>query len=152
MAGASLGGGLGFYSSLYGPICDSIASVEMVTGTGALVTASKSENSELFWAMKGAGFSYGAVTSLTYNVYDYPNGGQAMTADMIFPLSQIGALWTFAKSYVGKQPKELSIGFSMLFSPAVGEVGISLLHSRKSTKKNIAAPHHRKYHLRRTPL
>ena len=140
MAGASLGGGIGFYSSTYGAISDSLASVEVVTGTGALVKASANENSDLFWAIKGAGSSFGAVTSLTYKIHDSPNGGQAMNADMTFPVSQNASLFAFAKSWVGRQPKELSLTFSMLFNQTARQVckPLSCL-SRNVTEKNIVA-------------
>ncbi|OCK73149.1 Glucooligosaccharide oxidase [Lepidopterella palustris CBS 459.81] len=121
-AGASLGGGIGFYSGMYGAISDSLSSVEMVTGTGELVTASASENPDLFWAIKGAGANYGVITSFTFMVYDFANEGQVMNADMTFPATQNGSLFTFAQSWVGRQPKELSITFSIVFSPAAEEL------------------------------
>lgn len=130
MSGASLGGGIGFYSGMYGAISDSLASVDMVIANGTLITASEHENKELFWAIKGAGFNFGVVTSFTYNTYDYPNAGQAMTADMTFPATQNGTLWAFAKSWIGRQPKELSITFSILFDPASQQVTIPICYFR----------------------
>ncbi|KAL3250621.1 hypothetical protein ABHI18_011094 [Aspergillus niger] len=109
VAGASLGGGIGFYSGLYGAISDSLVSADIITGTGAQVTASETQNSDLLWALKGAGSSYGVVTSLTYRIYDFVNDGYAMNADMVFPASQMSALLTFANSWLEGQPKELSI-------------------------------------------
>lgn len=122
MAGATLGGGIGFFSSMYGAISDSLDSLDVITADGSLIAVSSSAHTELFWAMKGAGSNYGIVTSLTYRVHDYPNGGQSMNADMIFPISLNGSLWEFAKSWVGKQPKELSLTFSMLFDPGSKQV------------------------------
>ncbi|PYI11870.1 FAD-binding domain-containing protein [Aspergillus sclerotiicarbonarius CBS 121057] len=122
LAGASLGGGIGFYSGLYGAISDSLVSAEVITGTGALVTASESENSDLLWAIKGAGSSYGVATSLTYRVYDYLNDGYAMNADMLFSASQMSSLFTFAKSWLEKQRKELSITFSLIYVATLQEV------------------------------
>jgi hypothetical protein len=153
MAGASLGGGIGFYSGFYGAISDSLASVEMVLASGALITASKAENSDLFWAVKGAGANFGVVTSLTFEIYDSPNAGQVMNADMTFPISQNGTLWAFANSWVGKQPKELSISFSMAFDSTTQQVCPRTFHSRSPlTKPNFLAPHSRKHHLRGSPI
>ena len=118
MSGATLGGGIGFYSSQFGAISDSLHSIKMILASGASVTASEHENSNLFWAMKGAGSNFGAVLSLTYNVYESPNAGQVMSADMTFPSSQNHTLFRYAKSWVGRQPKELSIVYSILFDPA----------------------------------
>jgi hypothetical protein len=118
VAGATLGGGIGFYSGIYGAISDSLLSVDIVVPNGELVVASNHKNPDLFWALKGAGSNFGVVTSLTFRVYNSPNAGMVMSADMIFPVSLNGTLWNFAKSFLGKQPKELSMGFSVTFDPA----------------------------------
>jgi hypothetical protein len=117
VAGATLGGGIGFYSGIYGVISDSLLSADIVLPSGELVEASNHKNADLFWALKGAGSNFGVVTSLTFQVYDSPNTGMVMNADMIFPVSLNGTLWKFAKSFLGKQPKELSMGFSVTFDP-----------------------------------
>ena len=67
--------------------------------------------------MKGAGSNFGAVLSLTYKVYPSPNAGQVMSADMTFPSSHNHTIFDFARSWVRRQPKELSIVYSILFDP-----------------------------------
>ena len=130
MTGFTLGGGIGPYSGLYGTASDSVASIEMVTGTGEILTVSKTQHPDLFWGMKGAGFNYGVVTSITYNIYDATNGGQAMNADMTFPGSQNESVWELARSFVGHQPKELAITFSLAYNATLGEVSIQMILSR----------------------
>lgn len=122
--GATLGGGIGPYSGLYGAMSDSVSSIEMITGRGDILTVSADDYSDLFWGMKGAGFNYGIVTSLTYEVYDATNDGLAMNADMIFAGSQNGSVWALAQSFVGKQPKELTVTFSIEYDVGTGEVSI----------------------------
>jgi hypothetical protein len=112
-----LGGGVGPYSGLYGPISDSLLSVEFVTGNGKIICASRNEHSDLFFAIKGAGFNYGVATSLTYRIYPATNGGQAMNADMIFPGRLNGTIWQLIKSLADSQPKELSTSLSVRYSP-----------------------------------
>ncbi len=114
--GATLGGGVGAYSGLYGPISDSLLSVEMLTGDGRLLNVSQNQHPDLFFAVKGAGFNYGVVTSLTYKIYPATNDGQAMNADMIFPGSLNGSVWELARQFTESHPKELSIGFSIRYS------------------------------------
>ena len=123
MAGASLGGGIGFYSSMFGAISDSLLSIEMVVASGELVTASESHNPELFWAMKGAGANFGVAISLTYKLYDSPNEGKVLNADMMFPISQNGTIWAYAKSWIGRQPRELSLSFAIGFDATAQQVG-----------------------------
>ncbi|CAI6338016.1 unnamed protein product [Periconia digitata] len=122
MAGATLGGGIGFYSGFYGAISDSLISVSMISGSGDIVTASETENSDLLWGMRGAGFNFGAVTSLTYKVYDSPNEGNALNTDMLFPISQNGSVWEVVKGYFENHPKELSIAVGLLFDATAKQV------------------------------
>lgn len=122
MAGASLGGGIGFLSGLYGAISDSLVSAEVITGTGSRLEVSGSQNSDLLWAMKGAGSSYGVATSLTFKVYDYVNGGYAMNADLVYSASQMKPLLEWAKSLLTNQKKELSIKFSLIYVPDMNDV------------------------------
>jgi FAD/FMN-containing dehydrogenase len=44
---------------------DNIISLRVVLASGKIVTVSKSENSDLFWAMRGAGPNFGVVISVT---------------------------------------------------------------------------------------
>lgn len=94
----------------------------MITGTGDLIKASETENSDLFWAMKGAGANYGVVTTVNYRVSDYPNGGQVFTADFVFPAAANRSILEFAASFIGNQPKELSVTLGFLYSAAAQEV------------------------------
>lgn len=118
--GATLGGGIGPYSGLHGPISDSLLSVEVITGRGDLLNVSSTQHPDLFYAIKGAGFNYGVVTSLTYKIYPATNGGQAMVAQMIFPGSLNESIWQLVESFVGSQPKELTIALSVAFDARQG--------------------------------
>jgi len=69
LVGAVLGGGVGPLQGMHGLMCDNLLSARMVSAAGKLVTVSQSENSELFWALKGAGQSLGLVTEMTMKVH-----------------------------------------------------------------------------------
>ena len=122
MTGATLGGGIGPYSGLYGTIADSLQSIDFVSGAGELLTVSESQNADLFWGTKGAGFNFGIATSMTYKIYDATNGGQAMNADMIFLGSQNASLWGIAQSFVGNQPKEFTLTFGIGYNSTLEQV------------------------------
>lgn len=95
----------------------------MVTGSGEILNVSETQNSDLFYAVKGAGFNYGIATSITYRIYPATNNGQAMNADMIFPGSLNGSVWELVESISASQPKELSVGLGITYS---AESGISI--------------------------
>ena len=45
----------------------------MVTPAGDIVTANEYQNSDLFWAIRGGGPSFGVLTSLTVKAYPMPS-------------------------------------------------------------------------------
>lgn len=76
VAGWSLGGGHGPNVNSQGMGVDNVVEVELVLANGTAVTASKSENPDLLWALRGGGGSaWGVMTSLTVRTYPQPEGG-----------------------------------------------------------------------------
>lgn len=64
--GYSQGGGHSQLASKYGLAADQALAWEVVDGTGQFLRASRTENSDLFWALSGGGGgTYGVVWSLT---------------------------------------------------------------------------------------
>ena len=63
IAGLTLGGGIGYLSRAHGLSIYNLLSAEVVTADGQVRTASKTENEDLFWALRGGGGNFGAVTS-----------------------------------------------------------------------------------------
>lgn len=62
-SGVILGGGLGWLSGLHGASCDNLLSARVVTADGRVVTADSEQNTDLFWALRGAGANFGVTTS-----------------------------------------------------------------------------------------
>jgi FAD/FMN-containing dehydrogenase len=69
IAGLTLCGGLGWLRRKHGMACDALVSVDMVTADGKFLTASETENPDLFWAVRGGGGNFGVVTSFEYQLY-----------------------------------------------------------------------------------
>lgn len=55
-------GGLGPSSRLWGAALDHIEEVEVVLADATIVRASETQNSDLFWALKGSGAGFGIIT------------------------------------------------------------------------------------------
>jgi hypothetical protein len=71
--GLALGGGIGFLSRKFGITTDNILEAEVVLPSGKMVVANKDKNSDLYWALKGAGGSnFGIVTNLKIQLYELP--------------------------------------------------------------------------------
>lgn len=122
MVGVTLGGGLNRWAGLYGLLIDNLLEVEIVTATGDLVKASKSDNSELFWGIRGAGFNFGIVTKATYRTYDHRNGGKVALADMILPFDKAMDCVRILKKWEKDQPPALSLAFGVMWSAEAGGV------------------------------
>ncbi|KAK1774772.1 hypothetical protein QBC45DRAFT_424029 [Copromyces sp. CBS 386.78] len=70
LLGPALGGGHGWLQGQYGLGADQILSARVVLANGTAVRASKTENGDLFWALRGAGHNFGVVTEVEYRLYD----------------------------------------------------------------------------------
>ncbi|KAF2018637.1 Glucooligosaccharide oxidase [Aaosphaeria arxii CBS 175.79] len=55
-------GGLGPSSRMWGSALDHVQEVQVVLANSSIVKASEKENSDVFWALKGAGASFGIIT------------------------------------------------------------------------------------------
>ena len=73
VGGLTLGGGYGWLSGRYGLTIDNLLRVQMVLGDGTIQSASKDENPDLFWAVRGAGHCFGVAVEFAFQAYDQPN-------------------------------------------------------------------------------
>ncbi|KAG9254261.1 uncharacterized protein F5Z01DRAFT_681359 [Emericellopsis atlantica] len=63
-------GGFGFSSHTHGLALDAVIGVKVVLADGSLVYASATENTDLFWAIRGGGSSFGIVTEFEIDTFD----------------------------------------------------------------------------------
>jgi hypothetical protein len=66
VGGLSTAGGLGYLAREHGLTIDHIVAADIVLADGSLVHVSGNENSDLFWAVRGAGANVGIVVSFEF--------------------------------------------------------------------------------------
>ncbi|MGD8793672.1 MAG: FAD-binding oxidoreductase [Anaerolineae bacterium] len=104
VAGLTLGGGHGYLSRKYGLTIDNLLEVDMVLADGSFVTASKEENPDLFWAVRGGGGNLGVVTSFLFQAHpvDTVYGGP-----IIWPISQAEEIMDWYRDFIADAPRDL---------------------------------------------
>lgn len=130
MVGATLGGGVGRYNGLHGMLLDSLSSVKMVTAAGKIITASITENPDLFWGIRGAGFNYGTILEATYSIYG-ETAPQVLNADFLFAPNVSQTILEYFKTFESGLPAKLSLVLLAAYSSELG--GVSSLEQTSGT-------------------
>ncbi|WP_435971795.1 FAD-binding oxidoreductase [Streptomyces sp. Qhu_M48] len=104
VGGLTLGGGIGYLARGAGLSCDNLISADVVTADGRLLVASEEENADLFWALRGGGGNFGAVTSFEYRLSPVKDiyGGP-----MLFELEDAATVVRSFADYIADAPEEL---------------------------------------------
>lgn len=115
VGGLTLGGGQGWLMNKYGLTCDNLLSVDVVTADGQLLTVSKDEHPDLFWAVRGGGGNFGVVTSFEYQLH--PVGPWVLGGMLLYSIDQAVAVLRFYREYSMNTPDELSLIAGLLCLP-----------------------------------
>lgn len=106
ISGLTLGAGWGHLHGKYGLALDNLISADVVTADGKLLTASASENPELFWGLRGSSGNLGVVTSLEYQLHEV---GPVFGGAVFHPVSKAREAIRFFKEFAQNIPDELVI-------------------------------------------
>ena len=105
IAGLTLGGGHGWLGGKHALALDNLISVDIVTADGQLRVASATENSDLFWAVRGGGGNFGVVTSFEYQLHPV---AELLVRLLFYPLKVAKKALQFYDEYVSNTPDEVN--------------------------------------------
>jgi UDP-N-acetylenolpyruvoylglucosamine reductase len=124
VVGYTIGGGMSWLGRAYGLSANNVEAIEVVTADGRLVCADASNHTDLFWALRGGGGSFGVVTAIELR---------------LFPITEVcaGLLWWPADAAAevlqawreltqGELPEEFTTSARLLNIPPVPEMPVHL--------------------------
>lgn len=120
--GLAMGGGHGFLQGQYGLVSDQVISARVVLANGEVVTASRDENPDLFWALRGAGHNFGVVTEFKSKVYPAAGHEDWTVQTFVFPGSQLEDVFAVANKLALTQPATVVHMSMFILNPAVDPV------------------------------
>ena len=115
VAGLTLGSGSGWLERKLGYTADSLLSVEMVTAGGQILTASQTQNPELFWGTRGGGGNFGVVTSLEFRLH--PLGPEVLAGMLLYPATAAGAVLRNFAQFMAGAPDEIGGAVALITAP-----------------------------------
>lgn len=107
VSGLTLGGGFGWLTRKYGMTVDNLISVNVVTAEGNYIKANKSENADLFWALRGGGGNFGIVTNFEFKLHTI--GPEVLSGLIVFPYEEAQSVLTQYRDFVDNMPDDLNI-------------------------------------------
>jgi FAD/FMN-containing dehydrogenase len=105
VSGLTLGGGLGWLVRKHGLALDNLISARVVLADGRLVTASNSENDDLFWGLRGGGGNFGIVTEFEFAVHV---AGTLLAGVVLHPLAAGRDALRHWRDFEAAAPEEFS--------------------------------------------
>ena len=119
VVGYSLGGGISWLGRRYGLAANSVTAVELVNADGELVRADADNQSELFWALRGGGGSFGVVTALEFQLYPI---AEVYAGVLFFPLERGNEVLHAWRNWIEDVPDEVTSVGRFLQSPPIPDI------------------------------
>lgn len=107
ISGLTLGGGFGWLSRKHGLTIDNLRSAEIVTADGNVLTASASENADLFWGLRGGGGNFGVVTSFEFGLHSV--GPMVLSGLIVHPASEGRKVLRHYRDFVANTSEDLNV-------------------------------------------
>lgn len=115
IAGLTLGGGTGYLTRKHGLTIDNLLAAEVVLADGSVVTASKDQHPELFWALRGGGGNFGVVTRFTFQAHPAKD---VYAGPIFYDIAHAAEIMRWYRGFLPKAPRELALFFGIKTVPS----------------------------------
>ena len=117
LSGYLLGGGMSWNQGIWGAGAESVEAIELVTAEGKLITASKDEHAEYFWAARGSGLGFfGVVTRYHLKLYPLPKAIHGST--YYYSMDDAAAVGSWLGENAAKISPSVELSLFLLEAPA----------------------------------
>jgi FAD/FMN-containing dehydrogenase len=115
VAGLALGSGSGWLERAFGFVCDNLIEAEVVTADGRIVTASETENPDLFWGLRGGGGNFGIVTAFHLRVH--PLGPIVLGGMLMHMAEHAREVLRAYRDFMSSAPDQVGTGLAFVTAP-----------------------------------
>jgi len=115
VGGFTLGAGFGRLNRKYGLAIDNLRSAEIVTADGKIRRIGESDESDLFWAIRGGGGNFGVVTEFEYRLHPFDRN--VYSGGIVWPVDQARDVLEFYGEWYQGLSDEMYVGPVMATTP-----------------------------------
>ena len=116
VGGLTLGGGIGNLTRKLGLSIDNLLALDVVLADGSFVRASEDEHQDLFWALRGGGGNFGAVTAFTFRLSPV---APVVAGPTLWTLDRAPEILRWYREFLPNAPKDMGGWFAFLTVPPV---------------------------------
>jgi FAD/FMN-containing dehydrogenase len=115
VGGLTLGGGVGWLMRHHGLTVDSLQAAEVVLADGRIVRASADEHADLFWALRGGGGDFAAVTGFEFRARRV--GPLVLGGMLVHPWERAREALRAVRELMERAPDELTVFVALITAP-----------------------------------
>jgi FAD/FMN-containing dehydrogenase len=124
VAGFTIGSGSGWLERKMGLAADNLRAARVLTADGQIVTASETENADLFWALRGGGGNFGIVVEFEFALR--PVGPIVLGGMMLWPRERAREVMETYRDLMVDAPDSLGGGLVLMSAPPLPTVPLEL--------------------------
>ena len=117
--GFTLGGGAGWLGRRYGLAANAVTAIEVVTADGRRRRVDPENDSELFFALRGGGGSFGAVTAIEVELYPV---AEVYAGTVAWPVEMAGEIAHAYRDWLASAPEEITAQLRFLNLPPLPDL------------------------------